>query len=60
MTTEDNKILIEPTQMNPEFDVSLIEYNLTLTPEKRLENHDQALSLFHELLKARKQLDAKS
>lgn len=58
-TTENNKTT-KPSETNSEFDISLLEYNLSLSPEKRLENHDQALALYMELLEARKQLHAKS
>jgi hypothetical protein len=37
-------------------DISLIEYNLSLTPEERLLNHQRAFETFQELLKARKQI----
>jgi hypothetical protein len=43
-----------------ESDASILEYNLSLSLEKRLENHQRALDLFNELLKARKELYGES
>ncbi len=37
-------------------ELSLIEYNLSLTPEERLLNHQRALDTVNEILKARKQV----
>lgn len=42
-----------------EIDCSLLEYNLTLTHEQRLENHQRAFELVQELIKARDLLNAK-
>jgi hypothetical protein len=39
-----------------EIDTSLLEFNLSLTHEERLENHQRALELLNEVLKARKEL----
>jgi hypothetical protein len=41
-------------QETPTMDVSLIEYNLSLTPEERIINHQGAFETFQELVKARK------
>ncbi len=37
-------------------DESLLEYNLSLSYEERLENHQRALELLMEILKAHKEL----
>jgi hypothetical protein len=37
-------------------DVSLIEYNLSLSYEARLENHQRALDLLNEILKSHLEL----
>jgi hypothetical protein len=50
----------EPAANPQEFDVSLIEYNLSLTYEERLENHQRAFELLQEILKARKELYGES
>lgn len=34
----------------------LLDYNLSLTPEERLLNHQRALDTINELIKARKQI----
>lgn len=39
-----------------EFDGSLIQFNLTLTPEQRLLNHQRALDTLDEILKAREKI----
>lgn len=39
-----------------DIDLSLLEYNLSLSYDQRAENHQRALDLFNELLKARKEL----
>lgn len=51
----------EPVNPKPEIhkndtDVSLLEYNLSLSIEERTENHQRALDLLNEILKARKEL----
>jgi len=43
-----------------DFDLSILEYNLSLSFEERLENHQRALDLLKELLKARKELYGES
>lgn len=47
-------------QSKETIDVSLIEYNLSLTPEERLLNHQRALETINELIKARKQIYGES
>lgn len=41
-------------------DVSLLEYNLSLTPDERVEHHQRALELLNEVLKARRELYGES
>lgn len=43
-----------------EIDDTLLEYNLSLSHEQRLENHQRAFELVQELIKARNKLNAKS
>ena len=49
MDSEKNS---EPTK--PNFDISVIEYNLSLTPEERIENHEAARELMLDLREAGK------
>lgn len=42
-----------------EFDISLIEYNLSLSYEERLLQHQEALNIIYEIEKAREALDEK-
>lgn len=55
------QIQFESTYLeHPELDMSLLEYNLSLTFEERLENHQRALALLAEILKARQELYGES
>lgn len=47
-------------KLNSTVDLSLIEFNLSLSFEERLINHQRALETIHELLKARKQIYGES
>lgn len=46
--------------LNNDIDLSMIEYNLSLTPEERLNKHQHAFETLQEILKAREELNAKS
>ena len=50
------KTQIQNCQKHDIVDISLIEYNLSLSPEERLLNHQRALDTVNELLKAREQV----
>lgn len=61
--SEKNKIdtkLSESLGNSSSMDPSLIEFNLSLTPEERLLNHQKALDTINELIKARKQIYGES
>jgi hypothetical protein len=45
-----------PQDHQDEVDESILEYNLSLTYEERLENHQRSLEVLQEILKARKAL----
>lgn len=45
---------------SPELDSSLVDFNLSLTYEERLLNHQRALDTINELMKARVQLYGES
>ncbi|MEK6772852.1 MAG: hypothetical protein AABY64_02830 [Bdellovibrionota bacterium] len=51
----ENKVVSQVDQES-NIDVSLIEYNLSLSEEERLINHQRALDTVNELIKARKQI----
>lgn len=42
----------QETTVNEDFDLSLIEENLRLTPEKRLQQHQMALDMLEQLQSA--------
>ena len=46
----------QESEMAEESRLRLLDYNLSLTPEERLLNHQRALDTVNELLKARKQV----
>ncbi|OYZ21431.1 MAG: hypothetical protein B7Y39_09200 [Bdellovibrio sp. 28-41-41] len=55
-----NNEKLSPQLASPALDLSLIEFNLSLTPEERLLNHQRALETINELIKAREQIYGKS
>ncbi|MDZ4677743.1 MAG: hypothetical protein SGI74_09560 [Oligoflexia bacterium] len=46
--------------LDKDIDLSVIQYNLSITPEERLINHQLAFETLQEILKAREELYAKS
>ena len=53
--TSQDSPLANPCHNN-DTDVSILEYNLSLSYEERLLNHQRALEVLQEILKARKAL----
>lgn len=47
-----------PENKDKEFDQSLLEYNLSLSPEERLINHQRNFEIVQELQKAHKEIYA--
>jgi hypothetical protein len=54
---KQNKLQDVPTENASSIEPQdLLDYNLSLTPEDRLLNHQRALDTINELIKARKQI----
>jgi hypothetical protein len=45
---------ILPKDPEAQVDTSILDYNLSLTPEERLINHQRSFEILQEILKARK------
>jgi hypothetical protein len=57
MPEQENSAIVEAARAG--FDLSLMEQNLRLSPERRVRQHDQALALVLELDRIRRMHDAK-